>query len=46
MQIARHVQWMLNQAKALGEELNVPQPNAFTTKEATERICEQLGVFD
>lgn len=46
MQIARHVQWMLNQAKSLGEELSTPQPNAFFTKEATERICEQLGVFD
>ncbi len=46
LQIARHVQWMLNQAKSLGEQLNAPQPNAFTTKEATERICEQLGVFD
>ena len=39
LQIARHVQWMLNQAKSLGEQLNAPQPNAFMTKEATERIC-------
>lgn len=46
LQIARHVQWMLNQAKSLGEELSAPQPNAFLTKEATERICEQLGVFE
>jgi len=46
IQIARHVQWMLNQAKSLGEELSPPQPNAFLTKEATERICDQLGVFD
>jgi hypothetical protein len=46
LQIARHVQWMLNQAKSLGEQLNTPQPNAFATKEATERICEQLGVFE
>ena len=46
LQIARHVQWMLNQAKSLGEELNAPQPNAFITKESTERIAEHLGVFD
>jgi hypothetical protein len=37
---------MLNQAKSLGEQLNAPQPNAFLTKEAAERICEQLGMFD
>ncbi|MBU3617609.1 hypothetical protein [Polynucleobacter sp. JS-Fieb-80-E5] len=46
LQIARHVQWMLNQAKSLGEQLNAPQPNAFITKESTERIAEHLGVFD
>lgn len=46
LQIARHVQWMLNQAKSLGDELITPQPNAFLTKESTERIAEHLGVFD
>ncbi|MBT8603060.1 hypothetical protein G6662_00520 [Polynucleobacter paneuropaeus] len=46
LQITRHVQWMLNQAKSLGEQLNAPQPNAFITKESTERIAEHLGVFD
>jgi hypothetical protein len=45
MQIARHVQWMISQAQSLGEELNAPQPNAFRTKESSERIAEQLGVF-
>jgi hypothetical protein len=46
LQIARHVQWMISQAQSLGEELNAPQPNAFRTKESSERIAEQLGVFD
>ena len=46
LQIARHVQWMINQAQSSGEELNAPQPNAFRTKESSERIAEQLGVFD
>ncbi len=46
VQIARHVQWMLNQAKSLGNELEAKNPNAFLTKESTERIAEQLGVFD
>ncbi|QKM64692.1 hypothetical protein DCO17_05245 [Polynucleobacter tropicus] len=46
VQIARHVQWMLNQAKSLGSELNAPQPKAFLTKESTERIAEHLGLFD
>lgn len=46
VQIARHVQWMLNQAKSLGSELNAPQPNAFLTKDSTEKIAEHLGLFD
>lgn len=46
VQIARHVQWMLNQAKSLGSELNAPQPNAFLTKDSTEKIVEHLGLFD
>jgi len=46
LQIARHVQWMIGQAKSLGDELIAPQPDAFLTKESTERIAEHLGVFD
>lgn len=46
LQIARHVQWMISQAQSLGDELNAPQPNAFRNKESSERIAEQLGVFD
>lgn len=46
LQIARHVQWMIGQAKSLGEELNAPQPNAFLTKDSTEKIAEHLGLFD
>jgi hypothetical protein len=37
---------MIGQAKSLGDELIAPQPNAFLTKDLTERIAEQLGVFD
>jgi len=46
IQIARHVQWMINQAKSLGNELQAKNPTAFLTKESTERIAEQLGLFD
>ena len=46
LQIARHVHWMINQAQSLGDELNAPMPDAFRTKESSERIAEQLGVFD
>jgi len=46
LQITRHVHWMIGQAKSLGDELIAPQPNAFMTKESTERIAEHLGVFD
>ena len=46
VQIARHLQWMLNQAKSLGNELQAKNPNAFLTKESTEKIAEQLGLFD
>lgn len=46
LQIARHVHWMINQAKSLGKELDAPQPNVFLTKDSTEKIAEQLGLFD
>jgi hypothetical protein len=46
IQIGRHAQWMVAQARSLGSELNAPNELAFTTKESTERIGEQLGLFD
>jgi hypothetical protein len=46
IQIARHVHWMINQAQSLGVELQAKNPNAFLSKESSERICDQLGVFD
>lgn len=46
LQLARHVHWMLNQAKSLGDELQGKNPQAFITKESTEKIAEQLGLFD
>jgi hypothetical protein len=45
IQIGRHVQWMTLQARSLGKELNAPNEFAFTTKESTEKIGEQLGLF-
>lgn len=46
IQISRHVQWMTAQARSLGRELNAPNELAFATKESTEKIGEQLGLFD
>ena len=46
LQITRHVHWMIGQAKSLGDELIAPQPNAFLTKDSTEKIAEHLGLFD
>ena len=46
IQISRHVQWMTLQARSLGKELNAPNELAFATKESTERIGEQLGLFE
>lgn len=46
LQIARHVQWMISQAKSLGDELQGKNPQAFITKESTEKIADQLGLFD
>ena len=45
-QISRHVQWMINQAQSLGNASQAKNPQAFLSRESTERICEQLGVFD
>jgi hypothetical protein len=45
IQISRHVQWMIEQAQSLGIELNAPNEKAFMTKEGTEKIGEQLGLF-
>lgn len=46
IQISRHAQWMATQARSLGKELNAPNELAFTTKESTEKIGGQLGLFD
>ena len=46
IQISRHVQWMVAQARSLGKELIAPNELAFATKETTEQIGEQLGLFD
>ncbi len=46
LQIAARIQWLLDQARSLGSELNSKDSKAFATKESTERIAEQLGVFD
>lgn len=46
IQIARHVHWLINQAKSLAKEMTGNNLDAFNTKESTEKICEQLGVFD
>ena len=44
-QISRKVQWLIDQAQSLGDELQPPTPSAFLTKDSTERIGEQLGLF-
>ena len=44
-QISRKVQWLIDQAQSLGDELQPPTPAAFLTKDSTERIGEQLGLF-
>ena len=46
LQISRHAQWMTAQARSLGKELNAPNEHAYATKELTEKIGEQLGLFD
>ena len=44
--ISRKVQWLIQQAQSLGDELHPPVPNAFMTKDSTVRIGEQLGLFE
>jgi hypothetical protein len=46
LQILRHIQWMTTSACALGVELSPPDENAFTTKEAAEKVAELLGLFE
>jgi hypothetical protein len=45
IQIIRHAQWMTAQARSLGKELSTPNELAFATKELTEKIGEELGLF-
>ncbi len=45
-QISRKVQWLIGQAQSLGHELQPPTPTAFLTKDSTEKIADQLGLFN
>jgi hypothetical protein len=45
-QISRKVHWLIDQAQSLGNELQPPTPNAFLTKDSTEKIADQLGLFN
>lgn len=45
-QISRKVQWLIEQAQSLGDELQPPTPAAFLTKDSTEQIADQLGLFN
>lgn len=45
-QISRKVQWLIDQAQSLGDELQPPTPSAFVTKDSTEKIADQLGLFN
>lgn len=42
----RKIQDWVNIAQSLGDELNGPNSDSFLNKESSERICEQLGLFD
>ncbi|MBU3557617.1 hypothetical protein ICN18_08240 [Polynucleobacter sp. Ross1-W9] len=46
MQLLRMEQRMVELARSLGNELDQPDQDAFMTKESTERIGDQLGLFD
>lgn len=45
VQLLRHVQWMLTEARNLGAEMSVPEENSFFSKEGVEEIAEKLGLF-
>lgn len=45
LQILRHVQWLINQAKSLNKELTNSQENVFDTKEQTEEMADRLRLF-
>jgi len=46
MQLLRMEQRMAKLARSLGEELDQPNQDAFVTKESTEKVGDQLGLFD
>ncbi len=46
MQLLRMEQRMVKLARSLGIELDHPDQDAFMTKESTERVGDQLGLFD
>ena len=43
--LGRRAQDWVIQAQSLGSELLPANEAAFTTKESTEKLCEQLGMF-
>jgi len=46
MQLLRLEQRMAAMARSLGAELAQPNPVAFVSKESTERLGDQLGLFE
>lgn len=44
--LGRRVQDWISQAQLLSDELAPPNEKAFISKESTELVCEQLGVFN
>jgi hypothetical protein len=45
LRVLRHVQWLTDQARSLGIELSIPNADAFASRDAAEKIAEELGVF-
>lgn len=46
MQLLRRVQGDISLAKSLGTELDIPDEEAFSTKDRAEKRAEMLGLFD
>jgi hypothetical protein len=46
MQLLRIAQKMTSLARSLSAELDEPNPDAFATKESTEKLGDQIGLFD
>ena len=43
--LGRKAQSLMIEAQSLGDHLHVPQQNLFISKDATEKVCEQLGLL-